>query len=182
MKYLISYGLSNLHVCKDNEIPIPLVGAIEIELDIPIDDYESCYIRNKNIEIKFNRYSKASGSLTLVGLDTDAKELLFGIKKDSRGGIRSGINDNPPHLHLLLQQELSDGSKNLTHLYDVQFLQNSLSSRTVDEDITINEITLDFECFYNNQYESYYYTINSSTCTDLYAIDNFFNELIYPID
>lgn len=179
INYHISYGLSNLHICTDdNSIPIPLPGAIEIELNID-DEYKEGYIGGIEA-VRFYANNIVTGRLVLVGLSDENKEVLFGITRDSRGGIKSS-NNNAPHLHLLLQQELINGSKNLTHIYDVQFKENKLASKTTTEDVEINEIELEFTCYYSNKYESYFYTINTATCLDD-SCERFFNELVYPIN
>ena len=165
INYNITYGLSDIYVSKDNEIPIPLPGGVSIELSIPTDNYESCRLVGYDEEIIFNSNEKAEGRLILIGLSNEIKEYIFGIERDKKGGIIGGVS-NSPLLHLMFQQKVADGSIIFTTIYNVKFKPTTLSSQTVDSDININEIELKFDCYYSNEYESYYYTLNSNTPLD----------------
>ena len=165
-KYLISYGLSNVNVYV-NDTLYPLIGAVELEFSLPTDDYESCRICGNDIEVRFSKHSVAEGSITLLYLSEELREVLFGTKRDKKGGIVGTINEDSPIMALTFEQMLSDGRTSYTTFYNVRFNKpNNISARTLSDSFDYENITLEFDCYYNSNYNSYFYTITSNEVTN----------------
>ena len=90
---IISYGLDSIYVCKDNQIPIPIKGAIDISISIS-NDITYAYVKGKKIAMGVER--EATGRMTVLGLSFDNLSLLLGYKRDNRGGIKIDDGLNAP--------------------------------------------------------------------------------------
>ena len=170
---IISYGLDSIYVCKDNGIPIPIKGAIDISINIS-NDITYGYIKgNKKIAMGVER--EATGRMTILGLSFDNLSLLLGYKRDNRGGIKIDDGLNAPRLHLLFSKNLGDGTKQYYHIYNCRFnIPETSTSTMIEGQLDNNNLELEFSIEYSDKYESYYYMVNSNDC------NNFFTELIYP--
>ena len=171
----ILYGFSDIYVCRDNEIPIPIKGAISIEINI---ENEVEYARLGGVpSISFNINNEGNGQMEVLGLNKSEQTLLLGYKEDSNGGLVVS-NATSPMLHLLFSRKCADGSKQLYHVYNVRFNNKGLNASTIVEgSIDADNMILDFDVIYNKDY-GYYYTLNSNDNPTV--ANNWFNQLQYP--
>lgn len=177
----ILYGFSDVYVCKDDETPIPIKGAVNILITIENDNNDATYAYIQGLPAVLfsnNGSSTCKGEMEILGLNTEEQQILLGYEIDDNGGVK--VSDKKsPLLHLLFSRECADGSKQLYHVYNVRFSAQNLEANTMIEgNITSDNLKLTLDITYNKTYESYYYTLNSKDNPTL--ANKWFTELIYP--
>ena len=176
MQNKIIFGLDNIHICKDDGgVPIPIKGAISVEIEIS-SDITYAYIQNKKVPMATSK--QATGQLVVAGLSLEELSLLLGYKQDENGGVLVDEGLKAPRYHLLFSQQTASGDKLLYHVFNVRFILPSINGQTIDGgNIEFNEIILELDIEYDNIYDGYYYMMKSNGST---VSNNWFNELQYP--
>lgn len=161
MQNKIIFGLDNIHICKDdNGTPIPIKGAVSVEIEIS-SDITYAYIQNRKVPMATDK--QARGRLVVVGLSQEELATLLGYEQDSNGGILVDEGLNAPQYHLLFSQQTASGDMMLYHVFRVRFSLPSVSGKTIEEgNIDFNEVVLDLDIEYDNDYKGYYYMKKSN--------------------
>ncbi len=174
---IIVYGLSDVYICKDDGIPIPLKGALDLEINIS-DNKTYAYLGGIE-KVVMGSDKKADGVLSVLGLTNENLSLLLGYKQDKNGGVIINDGTDAPKLHLLFSRSCADGSKNLYHVFNVKFSLPNINANTLIEgNLEEDSITLSLDIEYSREYEGFYYMLNSNNNQEIAR--NFFNELQYP--
>ena len=171
----IIYGFSDIHVCTHDGTPIPIKGAINIDININ-RPYTDVYTDdgNKRIYGKF----KGEGKLKVLGLTEEEQCTLFGYRRAKNGGIVIGAEQSSPNLKLLFSRENHQGNKILYCFYSVKFNPSNLTANTIDLKKGLEEDILEIDFVANEDNEGLlYYTIDTDNSD---VINMWFNKVQYP--
>lgn len=177
----IVYGFSKIHVAKvtgEGYIsPVEVLGGKSVEATFDMSE-KKIYADDKTV-CNDVRVSGGKGKLSVLGLTTEEKALLFGSTNMS-GGYALGSNVSMPNLALLFEQQKKDGGKLLHVIYNVQFSPAGINAVSTEEEIEESVIDLEFSCIPgSNGY--YAYTVDTTdTSADTTMIGKWFTEVQDP--
>jgi phi13 family phage major tail protein len=142
-------GFKNIHVAPIDavdglhEIPVPVVGAKEIEAEL---SYESVqFYADDAIDFSDYLFTGGEGTLTLSGLTNADYQLLFGSKKDTKGNVLVSTTDIAPELAILFERDkLGTGKKVLYCIYACKFAPPTIGAKTKEDGIEEETVELKF--------------------------------------
>lgn len=175
LSHKIIYGLSDIYICPQNGNPVKLDGAIDVNIKV---SRNSIYIRkNGDKSERIDTSVDASGTLSLLSLDFNARSLILGHQIINNGlAVTLGT---PPRVALMFSREKANGHKLYHVFYNVQFKEDSLKARTFEGSREKDIVSIDFDVFRDKDKNLIYYVIDTETANkDL--IDNWFSKVTYP--
>ena len=147
------------------------------------DEYEflkeySIYIKkNGDKSERIDTSVDASGTLSLLSLDFNARSLILGHQIINNGlAVTLGT---PPRVSLMFSREKANGHKLYHVFYNVQFKEDSLKARTSEGSREKDIVSIEFDVFRDKDKNLIYYVIDTETANQ-YLIDNWFSKVIYP--